>query len=85
MGAFVTDVNLGKELDDATFASIETVWHERGALIFSQQGAKRRGHIEFSRRFGVLERSTKEEANSNPEITMLSNLRADGYLWPHKK
>ena len=28
LGAFVTDVNLGKDLDDATFASIETVWHE---------------------------------------------------------
>ena len=35
LGAFVTDVNLGEELDDVTFASIETVWHERGVLTFS--------------------------------------------------
>ena len=84
LGAVVTDVNLGQELDDATFASIETAWYERGVLIFPQQGLSNADHIEFSRRFGVLERSIKEEANSHPEIIMLSNLRADGSLWPHK-
>ena len=43
LGAVVTDVNLGTELDDATFASIETAWYEPSVLIFSQQGAKQRG------------------------------------------
>ena len=84
LDAVVSDVNLGKELDDATFASIETAWYERGVLIFRQQGLSNEDKIEFSHRFGVLERSIKEKVNSHPEIIMLSNLRADGSLWPHK-
>ena len=84
LGAVVADVNLGKELDDATFASIEAAWYERGVLIFPQQGLSNEDHIEFSRRFGVLEHRIKEEADSHLEIIMLSNLRADGSLWPHK-
>ena len=84
MGAIVTDVNVGEELDDATFALIETAWYERGVLILPQQGLSNEDKFEFSRRFGVLERSIKEKANSHPDIIMLSNLRADGSLWPHK-
>ena len=84
LGPVVADVNLGKELDDATFASIETTQHERGVLIFPQQGLSNEDHIEFSCRSGVLERSIKEEDNRHPEIITLSNLRADRSLWPHK-
>ena len=80
LGAVVTDVNLGTELDDATFASIETAWYERGVLIFPQQGLNKEDHIEFSCRFGVLERGIKEESNNHPETIMLSNLSPDGPL-----
>ena len=38
LDAVVTDVKLGKKLDDATFASIETVWYERDIRIFPKQG-----------------------------------------------
>ena len=80
LGAVVADVNLGKELDDATFASIETAWYERGVLIFSQQGLNKEDHIEFSCRFGGLERGIKEESNNHPETIMLTNLSPDGPL-----
>ncbi|MFP6706876.1 MAG: hypothetical protein VCE75_12765 [Alphaproteobacteria bacterium] len=49
-------------------------------LNFPQQGLDDWAHIVFSRRFGKLERSIKDEANENPEIIMLSNLKADGSL-----
>ena len=84
LGAVVTQVNLGDGLDDATFARIEAAWHERGVLIFPEQSLSDQAHIAFSRRFGTLERSIKGETNDNPEIIMLSNLKADGSLWPHK-
>ena len=84
LGAVITDVDLGDALDDATFAAIEAAWYERGVLIFPQQNLENHAHIAFSRRFGSLERSIKNEANSEPEIIMLSNLKADGTLWPHK-
>lgn len=84
LGAVITDVDLGDALDDATFAAIEAAWYERGVLIFPKQNLENHAHIAFSRRFGSLERSIKNEANSEPEIIMLSNLKADGTLWPHK-
>ena len=84
LGAVVTGIDLSEDLDDATFAAIEAAWYDRGVLIFPQQGLDDWAHIAFSRRFGKLERSIKDEANENPEIIMLSNLKADGSLWPHK-
>ena len=84
LGAVVTHVDLGRDLDDASFAGIEAAWYEYGVLIFPEQSLSQEDHIAFSRRFGVLERSIKEEKYTPPEIIMLSNLKADGTLWPHK-
>ena len=48
LGAVITDVILAKELDDATIASIETAWYERGVLIFPQQRLSAEVNILFS-------------------------------------
>ena len=87
LGAAITDVILAKELDDATLASIETAWYERGVLIFPQQRLSNEVNITFFQRFGVLERGIKEETNGHPVNIMLSNLGADASLWlvPRRK
>jgi len=69
LGAVVTGIDLSDDLDDANFAAIEAAWYDRGVLIFPQQGLADWAHIAFSRRFGKLERSIKDEANENPKLS----------------
>lgn len=78
LGAVVTGVRLN-DLDDATFAKIEDAWHSHGVLVFPEQALTDDEQIEFSRRFGSLEKLITEKA-ANPDIAPLSNVRPDGSL-----
>ena len=54
VGAEIAGVDLG-DLDDATFAEIERLFVERGALFFRDQDIEPDEHLAFARRFGPLE------------------------------
>jgi alpha-ketoglutarate-dependent 2,4-dichlorophenoxyacetate dioxygenase len=83
-GAVVTGVDLTQELDDAVFGAIEAAWHDHGVLFFPGQNLDDAQQAAFSRRFGELERLIFDDCGGNPEIGLLSNVRPDGGLWPHK-
>ena len=84
LGATISGVALGAELDETAFGAIEAAWHQYGVLIFPEQNLSNEEHIAFSRRFGELERLIMKDMGGNPEIGMLSNLKDDGSLWPHE-
>jgi alpha-ketoglutarate-dependent 2,4-dichlorophenoxyacetate dioxygenase len=90
LGATITGVGLGEGLDNDTFGKIEAAWHQYGVLIFPGQDLSDEMHIAFSRRFGELERSLDvfrgiaEDRRVPPELIILSNVKDDGTLWPHK-
>lgn len=78
LGAIVRGVTL-RELGDAAFRKIEAAWHTYGVLIFPEQHLNDEEQVAFSRRFGSLERLIIQGA-ANPEIGVLSNVKADGTL-----
>jgi len=84
LGATITGIDLSRDLDDATFEAIEAAWYDRGVLIFPDQNLDDEQQIAFSRRFGELERLITTDIGGIPEIALLSNLKSDGSLWPHK-
>ena len=81
LGAVVGNVRLNA-LDDEAFALIEEAWHARAVLIFPGQHLSDEEQVDFSRRFGLLERSlTKTHTKGDPAIIHLSNVKKDGTLW----
>ena len=81
LGAVVSNVRLNA-LDDEAFAAIEDAWHNHAVLIFPGQHLSEEEQVDFSRRFGPLERSlTKTHTQGDPAIIHLSNVKKDGTLW----
>ena len=75
LGAMVHDVDLAA-IDDATFAAIESTWHQYGVVVFPSQGLSDIDHIAFTRRFGRLERGLRRTSGAG--IGRLSNVDRDG-------
>ena len=81
LGAVVSNVRLNA-LDDEAFALIEAAWHTHAVLVFPGQDLSEEEQVDFSRRFGPLERSlTKTHTKGDPAIIHLSNVKKDGSLW----
>ena len=81
LGAVVSNVRLNA-LDDDVFATIEHAWHSHAVLIFPGQHLSEEEQVDFSHRFGPLERSlTKTHTKGDPTIIHLSNVKKDGTLW----
>ena len=59
LGAFISNVDLAN-LSDAEWDIIEDAFHEYGLLIFPQQNVDEEAQVNFSRRFGDLEFSSKD-------------------------
>ena len=78
LGARVSGVDLAR-LDDESFGRIEAAWHEHGVLVFPDQCLTDSEQIEFSRRFGALERLITENV-ADPRIGVLANVKPDGSL-----
>ncbi len=91
IGADVVGVNLAS-LDDAEFAAIERAWHEHLVLRFRGQSLSDAELMDFSRRFGELDRvpirAAGVLANDDPRtavapeareyVNIISNVRVDG-------
>ena len=81
LGAVVSNVRLNA-LDDEAFRVIEEAWHAHAVLIFPDQHLSDEDQVDFSQRFGPLERSlTKTHTQGDPAIIHLSNVKKDGTLW----
>jgi taurine dioxygenase len=91
LGAEVDGVDLAR-LDEAGFATIERSWHEHLVLRFRGQQLTDRQLMEFSRRFGQLDRvpirAADVLANNDPRLSIapdardyvniISNVKVDG-------
>ena len=80
LGAFVTGVAL-RSIDDEQFRAIELAWFDHGVLIFPDQHLTHDEQVEFSRRFGALERlAESKSATQRVDISRISNVRPDGVV-----
>jgi taurine dioxygenase len=89
LGAEVRGVDLA-HLDDATFAAIHAAWLEHLLLVFRGQTLEASDLVAFARRFGtpvtssnlhqrdLSERTANRLFDLPPEVTVVTNLQADG-------
>ncbi len=70
-------IDLSQDLDDATFAEIETAFHDNIVVVFRNQRLSPERQIAFSRRFGPLETHivSKYLLPGHPEILLVSNIQ----------
>ncbi len=86
LGAEVTGVDLGRDVDDAMFGEILDAWHAHLVLVFRDQDISEDQQVQFCQRFGPLAARARpvrdlREAASHPGIMLVSNVRdEDGEL-----
>ena len=87
IGTEVRGVDLGKPLDEATFAELHELWMEHLLLVFPDQPITDGQHIAFGRRFGELEihPSLAHRSSHNKEIYRVSNVDEAGNIIPSKE
>ncbi|HSQ03285.1 MAG TPA: TauD/TfdA family dioxygenase, partial [Burkholderiales bacterium] len=82
LGAQVCDVDLAKPMSEAFFGEIYQAFLTYGILLFREQKVTREQHIEFSRRFGELDRHDalpRDRHPDYPELLLVTNEpNADG-------
>ena len=79
-GAEVTDVNLA-DLKADQFRQIEIAWNTYSVLVFPKQGLNDEEHLQFTRRFGRLERGLKKQGKPRPGA--ISNVDKSGNIVPN--
>ena len=89
LGAEVRGIDLAR-LDDETFARIHEAWLDHLLLVFRGQSIEAEGLVAFAKRFGtpvtssnlhqrdLSERTANQVFNLPPEVTVVTNLQADG-------
>lgn len=81
LGACVRGVDLSRDMDDATFASIHAAFLEHLVLVFPGQHATPERQIAFSRRFGELDQHESlphYRHPQHPEILLITNQPVGG-------
>jgi taurine dioxygenase len=76
LGAEVCDVDVGKPMSEQAFGEIYRAFLDHGILLFRGQDVTREQHIEFSRRFGELDRHDslpRDRRKDHPELLMVTN------------
>jgi alpha-ketoglutarate-dependent taurine dioxygenase len=80
LGAFVTGVAL-RSIDGEQWTAVERAWFDHGVLIFPGQHLTHDEQVEFSKRFGSLERLAEAKtATKRVDISRISNVRPDGVV-----
>jgi len=79
LGHEIRGVDLA-QLDDASFAALEQAFDTYGCIVIRGQSLTPARQVDFSRRFGPLDRFVLERFNlaEQPEIFVLSNILEDG-------
>lgn len=82
LGAEVCDLDVGRPLSESAFGEIYRAFLDNGILLFRNQRITREQHIDFSRRFGDLDRHDslpRDRHPDYPELLRVTNRRnADG-------
>ena len=76
LGAEVLDVDTGKPMSESTFGEIHRAFLDNGILLCRDQKVTREQHIDFSRRFGELDRHDslpRDRHPQYPELLMVTN------------
>jgi taurine dioxygenase len=76
LGVEVCDVDVGKSMSERSFGEIYRAFLDNGILLFRNQDITREQHIEFSRRFGELDRHEslpRDRRKDHPELLMVTN------------
>jgi taurine dioxygenase len=76
LGAEVCDVDVAKPMSEQSFGEIYRAFLDNGILLFRNQDITREQHIEFSRRFGELDRHEslpRDRHPQYPELLMVTN------------
>jgi taurine dioxygenase len=76
LGAEVCDIDVGKPMGEQAFGEIYKAFLDYGILLFRDQDITREQHIEFSRRFGELDRHDalpRDRRKDHPELLMVTN------------
>ncbi len=79
IGAEISGVDLTKPLADDAFAQIAKAFFDNEVVFFRNQNITPAQHVEFTRRFGILEQHVRKENRlpGFPEILVVSNLLDD--------
>ena len=77
LGAEISGVDLSRPLDDDTFSKIAAAFYDSEVVVFRNQTLTPGQHIDFTRRFGVLEQHVRKEhrLDGYPEVLIVSNVR----------
>ncbi len=76
LGAEVCDIDVAKPMSEAAFGEIYRAFLDHGVLLLRNQAVTREQHIEFSRRFGPLDRHDalpRDRHPSYPELLLVTN------------
>jgi len=76
LGAEVCDVDVSQPLIEASFGEIYRAFLDHGILLLRDQRITREQHIDFSRRFGELDRHDslpRDRHPDHPEILLVTN------------
>lgn len=76
LGAEVCGIDVSKPMSEAFFGDIYRAFLQYGILLFRDQDVTREHHIEFSRRFGELDRHDalpRDRHPRYPELLMVTN------------
>lgn len=80
-GIEIQDLDLREALDEATIAAIRRLWNENGIVLLRGQQISPRQLIDYSRRFGELDRHETLKPFRHPEHTelfVLSTIPVEG-------
>jgi taurine dioxygenase len=76
LGAEVCDVDVSRPMSEAFFGEIYRAFLDNGILLFRNQDISREQHVEFSRRFGELDRHDalpRDRHPDYPELLLVTN------------
>ncbi|MCW5604067.1 MAG: TauD/TfdA family dioxygenase [Burkholderiales bacterium] len=76
LGAEVCDIDVSKPMSEAAFGEIYQAFLDHGILLLRNQDITREQHIEFSRRFGELDRHDalpRDRHPDHPELLLVTN------------
>ena len=76
LGAEICDIDLTQGMSESVFGAIHNAFLQYGILLFRNQNLTREQHIDFSRRFGELDRHDalpRDRHPDYPELLLVTN------------
>ena len=82
LGAEVRGVDITQPMSEVEFGEIYRAFLDNGILLLRDQNCRREDHIEFSRRFGELDKHDslpRDRHPDHPELLLVSNALREKY------